>query len=124
MLRKLAHTVKSLTCGRRGTRGESLSEVLVAIAIGALALLMLAMAISVSARVASSSRDNMNDYYAASNDIAMSASGVSLGSGTVSLAKGASKMALVSNSESMRVKYREYAEGELSDIVIFEGGNP
>lgn len=118
---KLSHTVKELLAGKRGSRGESLVEVLMAIVIGGLALVVLAMAISTASRMAIDSRTTMNDYYRANNTAIANGSG--LGSGEVTLkVKGdsdSSPIALVSDSE-LNVSY--YANNELgsSAIILYE----
>ena len=122
MMRKLAHIAKSALRGRRGQRGESLTEVLVAIAVGALALLMLAMAISTATHIAVNNREAMGTYYGESNAIAASESGTSLGTGTVSLsAEGeSSKLALVSSGEAIRAQYSEYAGDGAPAVIVYE----
>lgn len=122
MMRKLLHMLKSPLRGSRGKRGESLTEVLVAVAVGGLALLMLAMAISVSSHVATGNRNAMGAYYEVNNAIATGAAGTSLGTGTVSLSEpgGSSGLALVRNGESLQAQYRSYPEGSSSAIIVYE----
>lgn len=65
-------------------RGESLTEVLVAIVVGALAILLLAGAVNVAANINRESRDAMNAYYQANNAlVAEGGDGVVTGKGNV-----------------------------------------
>ena len=109
--------------GTRSTRGESLTEVLVAVAIGGLALIMLAMAISTASSMAAQSRAFMNDYYEA-NNAANANDATSIGTGPVTLTStgegSAVSVPLVNTGESLRVTYSENAEAGASGVVIYD----
>ena len=111
--------LKALMSGKRGSRGESLVEVLASIVIGGLALLMLGMAIASAANMAMDSRKVMDDYYQASSTIA-SGSATSLGTGEIALTQGEGSLALVSSGESVKADY--YTSNGLgsSTIVLYE----
>lgn len=64
--RSLAAALRAKLCSRRG---ESITEVLVAIVVSGLAILMLATVIATAASTNSSSRTVMEDYYAANNQL-------------------------------------------------------
>ena len=71
-------------------RGETITEVLVAMVIAGLALLMLATAIAAATNIISNSRQSMETYYKASNGLAeyseqASAGGVTKMSGSVTV---------------------------------------
>ena len=59
----------------RGRSGESIAETLIALLISALALMMLAGAISTVADIISRSNAQMNEYYAADNNLVTRSSG-------------------------------------------------
>ena len=122
MAKQLAHTIKALMHGKRGTRGESLVEVLTSIVIGGLALLMLGMAISSASRMAIDSREAMTDYYQASNAIA-SGSATSLGTGTVALTQDGASVALVSSGESIAAAYYQSDGLGSATVVLYEAGD-
>lgn len=121
MAKKLAHIVTTLLGGKRGKRGEGLVEVLVSITISALALIMLGMAISVASNMAMSSRDYMNDYYAA-NTAALDGTSTSIGSGTVALTSAGSSSAvpLIRSTATMSVDYYENDEIGENGIVLYD----
>lgn len=121
MLGKLTHTVKTLMCGVRGRRGESLVEVMTAIVIGGLAILMMQMAIAASTNVAKESRDYMSAYYTAQSDAVLTSTPAD--TGTVTLTEDASGMSLISSgtTESLGVTYYEAALGS-SSIILYEAG--
>ena len=108
--------------GKRGKRGESLTEVLVAVTIGGLALIMLAMAISTASHMAMQSRAFMNDYYEA-NNAAVASDAESIGAGTVALASSSGSesgsVALVSSGEELNVSYYENSEAGASGVVLY-----
>lgn len=56
-----------ITSKLKGSAGESLAEVLIALLIAALALTMLASVISTSARIITQSKAKMKDYYDRNN---------------------------------------------------------
>lgn len=120
MVKRLAHTIRALLAGARGKRGESLTEVLVAVTIGGLALIILAMAISVSSHMAMNSRTVMEKYYDA-NNAAVAGSADSLGTGTVALKQAdGSSVPLVSSSQTVGVTYYGNSEGGASAIVLYD----
>ena len=82
-----------------GTRGESITEVLVAIVISGLAILMLATVIATAVNVNQASRRAMNEYYAANNNVVVG--GVST-TGSVSLTSGSDPISLA-DSDSVAV---------------------
>lgn len=69
----------------RSVRGETLTEVLVAILISCLAILLMATVIAASFNINETSRKAMDDYYKKSNDIAGHVSGTFDGEGTVAI---------------------------------------
>ena len=75
----------------RNERGESITEVLVAIVISGLAILLLATAISAAVNTNNASRRAMNEYYAANNNVVQ---GGTTKSGTVSIALNGSTVSL------------------------------
>ena len=120
MTKRLAHTMKTLLAGRRGQRGETLAEVLVAVAIGALALIMMAMAISVSSHIAGESRENMTDYFEASNAIVAARATSSDDKGEITLSDG-SAVALVDET-AISVSY--YTNSAASSVIVYEKDTP
>lgn len=72
-------------------RGESITEVLVAIVIGAMAILLMAMAISASSNMVSKGREAMDEYYAANEKLA-SGDGAATFSGTVTIKDGGTEI--------------------------------
>ena len=116
--------MKPLLGGARGKRGESLTEVLVAVTIGGLALIILAMAISTASHMATQSRNAMNDYYAANNE-AITSDAASVGTGTVTLTQesggsGSALVPLVSSGESLDVTYHENAEAGAAGVILYD----
>lgn len=107
--------------GSRGSRGESLVEVLVAITIGGLALLMLAVAIAVSARIGLSNRANMQDYYEA-NNAAVAGGALPAGTGSMSLSDGTESFSLTADGTALDVEYRKITESESSAVVLYVSG--
>ena len=79
----------------RGNRGESITEVLVAIVVSGLAILMLATVIAAAMNVNKTSQRAMNDYYEANNSVV---SGGVATTGTVSLTAGGSPVSLGNDS--------------------------
>ena len=99
----------------RTTRGESITEVLVAILVAGLAVLMLATVIAVAANSNAKSRDAMNEYFAANNNIA--AETVANGTGSVSLADAnTNETVRLSTSSSISVNY--YISEQYDDTPI------
>ena len=82
MMGKLIGAVRSKM---RGTRGETLTEVLAAIVISGLALLVLATVIAAAADVNQRSRKAMDEYYAANNQVVEGTTGSA--EGTVRLSE-------------------------------------
>lgn len=68
----------------KNRRGETITEVLVALLISALALTMLAAMIASASKMVEQSRDRLDGYYKAENDLA-DPSGAALGQGQVVL---------------------------------------
>ena len=62
---------RKLAARLRGNRGETLTEVLVALLIAALALTMLASVIHSSSTMIQNSKKFMNDYYEANDELAL-----------------------------------------------------
>ena len=77
----------------RNDRGESITEVLVAIVISGLAILLLATAISAAVNTNNASRRAMNEYYAANNNV-VQAQGSTTKDGTVSITLNGSAVSL------------------------------
>lgn len=105
-------------------KGESITEVLVATAIGGLALLMLAMAVSVAVHMAASSRDSLTDYYDASNAIAEA--GVEPdGSGEVTLVLAADDDEVSLAGDDLRVRYYRFESdaAELDSVIAYEAAS-
>ena len=107
----------SASHGGRSTRGETLTEVLVATAIGGLALLMLAVAISASTNMAVKSRANMGEYYAANNVIVEESSAQST-PGELTL-KGGSTNTPVPLVDDASIPITYYASEKYPDIVLY-----
>lgn len=110
MMSKLISALRSKV---RSVRGESITEVLVSIVISGLAILMLATVIATAMNVNKSSREAMNNYYEANNNVVSNATTVT-GTVTVSPAAGGSAIAIAS-SDSVGVECRV---GEQSEGVI------
>ena len=92
----------------RSRRGESITEVLVAIVVSGLAILMLATVIATAVNVNRASQQSMNEYYAANNSVV---SGGVTASGSVSLESGVA----IADRDSVTVTYHigEQADGTL-----------
>lgn len=110
MMSKLISALRSKV---RSVRGESITEVLVSIVISGLAILMLATVIATAMNVNKSSREAMDRYYEANNNVVSNATTVT-GTVTVSPAAGGSAIAIAS-SDSVGVECRV---GEQSEGVI------
>ena len=95
----------------RGERGESITEVLVAIVVSGLAILMLGTVIATAVNVNKASQKAIDEYYAANNDVA---AGSATATGTVGLASDSGSITL-SGSDDVSVSYRigEQADGTL-----------
>ena len=110
MMSKLISALRSKV---RSVRGESITEVLVSIVISGLAILMLATVIATAMNVNKSSREAMDRYYEANNNVVSNATTVT-GTVTVSPAAGGSAIAIAS-TDSVDVNCRV---GEQSEGVI------
>ena len=66
---KMTTMIKRVKQKLKSDAGESLGEVLIALLIAALALTMLASVISTSARMISQSKEKLEDYYAANEEL-------------------------------------------------------
>lgn len=109
--RDIAHRIKS-------GKGETLTEVLVSMVIGALAILMMTMAISTSSNMVADSRKTMDTYYAKDNAVSNSeATGAGINElegKTVTLKEG--EMAVLSG----KVDYRIVKQFNDEEIVTYE----
>ncbi|MBQ9041557.1 MAG: hypothetical protein IJ111_01950 [Eggerthellaceae bacterium] len=104
----------------RSQRGESITEVLVATAIGGLALLMLAMAISVAVHMATTSRSSLDEYYTANNAIA-EAKATSLGIGEVALAPpSGDEISLAGDDLQVRYYRFDSDKAGLDSVIAYE----
>ena len=108
----------SLSKKLKGTAGESLAEVLIALLIAALALTMLASVITTAARIITQSKQKMSEYYTKNDTIALrSASGDDLGEWTVTVKDASdSSVNLVSGVSSIAVEY--YVNDTLSNLPV------
>ena len=121
MMMRLRKTLNAIIGRCRSDRGESITEVLVSVAIGGLALLMLAMAIMAASNMAINNRDNMQTYYATNNDNIQKANENKLGTGTVSLESNDSPSSTISiASGDAPVTY--YGDDSDTAWVLYVGG--
>ena len=60
---------KQISARLKGTRGETIAEVLIALLISSMGMLMLAGMIFASGRIITKSRESMESYIAAENDL-------------------------------------------------------
>ena len=121
MVMRLKKTLNAIIGRCRSNRGESITEVLVSVAIGGLALLMLAMAISAAFQMVTQNRNNMETYYETSNDNIQKASGNRLGTGTVSLESSDTPSSSISIANGdASVTY--YGDDDGSGWVLYVGG--
>lgn len=97
------HAMQAIRARLRGDRGETITEVLVAIVISGLAILMLATAIASAVNVNNASRDAMNRYYAANNNAVLGDTATA--SGTVSVTMNGGSISL-GNKASIPVTFR------------------
>ena len=97
--------------------GESIAETLIALLISALALLMLAGAISAAARVVTTSKVAMDEYYAADAGIVQHETGefVVSGEATVSLAGGSYPITYFENDRLGNAPVVSYVKGGASE---------
>ena len=106
----------------RSLKGESISEVLVALLISSLALVMLAAMIATSSRLILNSKEKLNKYYAQNDALSVQAAPeqgqtgavgkVTLQSGanTITLTDGETQVYLYSNGESGSVPVISYTK--------------
>lgn len=95
MPRMMSRWKNAIRAKARSERGESITEVLVAIVVSGLAILMLATVIATAVNVNQASRKAMNDYYAANNDVV---SGALTTTGTVTLTSDGASVSLAGDS--------------------------
>ena len=110
----MASLVKKIRVKLRGTQGETLTEVLVAILVSGLAILLLAMAIASAASTNMKSRSAFDAYYSNNNDI-VAFNGSSGGDATVKLSMAITE----SSGDSVPVKYKDVTEGSVV-VVAYE----
>ena len=109
---RMLERARALMSGTRGTRGETITEVLAAIVIGGLAILLLATAISSAVNMNIRSREAMDRYYVANNSIA-----------EVAAASGATGTVTISGSDFSETHDVGYAVNDQADgtpIVSYE----
>ncbi len=107
----------SLSKKLKGTAGESIAEVLIALLIAALALTMLASVISTAARTITRSKQQMDAYYAANEWLSAHASSDTDAFWTVTVKNGSKRVYLISESENLTVNY------QINDIVGEKNGD-
>ncbi len=108
----------SLSKKLKGTAGESIAEVLIALLIAALALTMLASVISTAARTITRSKQQMDAYYAANEWLSAHASSDTDASWTVTVKDDSEQQVyLISESEDLTVNY------QINDIVGEKNGD-
>ena len=117
---KLNKKLEALLFGERGSRGESLTEVLVAIVVGALAILMLYTAITTSVSIAKSSRDNMDQYFEVNNKV-VTKTGDTIPNGSAVLKdKNGDPVSLINSVGSTSVTFYKSTWNESNTIVLYE----
>ncbi|HPX70630.1 MAG TPA: prepilin-type N-terminal cleavage/methylation domain-containing protein [Bacillota bacterium] len=114
-VRKISKAVKLKISSRRG---ESLTEVLVALLIASLAMAMLAGMIQASVKITGSAESKMQEYYTVSNALAIKDTDpeATYSEGTIGLKyKNGSPVRLIPNSNSIEVFYfiKNFSETDL-----------
>lgn len=118
---KLNKKLEALLFGERGSRGESLTEVLVAIVVGALAILMLYTAITTSVSIAKSSRDNMDQYFEANNKVVTTTGATKIPNGSAVLKdKNGDPVSLINSVGSTSVTFYKSTWNDSNTIVLYE----
>lgn len=103
----------------RATRGESITEVLVAIVVAGMAILLLATAIAMAASTNKQARDAMDDYFAANNGIVEGAS--ANGTGTVALSdKATGEPIRLSGGSSVAVNYHISEQFDDTPVATYD----
>ncbi len=92
-------------------KGETLAEVLVALLIASLAVAMLAGMIQASVKIIDSAESKMQEYYVASNALALKTPAASTGDGKVSLS--------YEDSSHMQVTVRLIPDSDNVDVDYF-----
>lgn len=102
--------------------GESISETLVAMLVAALALTMLAGAITTSRDIIMRTRERLDVYYTAANQLAAHQTGeIVSGSAAVQIREDASQITFVNeNNGVVNVTYYKNQEFEKTPVVAYE----
>ena len=114
-MKLLRATVKRL----RSTKGESISEVLIALLISTLGIMLLAGMINASANMITKSKDKIKDYVAKENGIvAQSSSGAVTGQVAFVVGSGENTQTIRLNESSDTVNVEYYENSEFGNNTV------
>ena len=117
---RLCRTPKDIV---RDQRGETITEVLVAMVIVGLALLMLAVVIATSTNIVRDSREDMQNYYNTANQL-VSYSAATTQSGNVTLSVPIAVNAAGSPTSTVAVTAYVGGDNANKPVVSYEEGSP